>query len=47
MNTGGRVIAVTGLGTSIPDALAKANAAAEAIQWNKKNYRRDIGLDLI
>lgn len=47
VNTGGRVIAVTGLGTSIPDALAKANAAAETIQWNKKNYRKDIGLDLI
>ncbi len=47
VNTGGRVIAVTGLGSDIKDALAKANAAAETIQWNKKNYRRDIGLDLI
>lgn len=47
VNTGGRVIAVTGLGDGIKEALAKSNAAAETIQWNKKYYRRDIGLDLL
>jgi phosphoribosylamine--glycine ligase len=47
VNTGGRVIAVTSFGSDIKDALAKANVAAETIKWNKKNYRKDIGLDLI
>jgi phosphoribosylamine---glycine ligase len=47
VNTGGRVIAVTAYGKDIPDALAKSNAGAQTIQWNKKNYRKDIGLDLI
>lgn len=47
VNTGGRVIAVTGLGNDIKDALAKSNAAAKLIQWNKRYYRTDIGLDLL
>lgn len=47
VNTGGRVIAVTGFGEGIKEALAKSNAAAETIQWDKKYYRRDIGLDLL
>ena len=46
VNTGGRVIAVTGMGNNIPEALKMANAAAEKINWNKKYYRKDIGLDL-
>ena len=47
LTNGGRVIAVTGFGNSIPEALAKSNKAAEKIQWEGKNYRRDIGLDLL
>ncbi len=47
VNTGGRVIALTGLGNDIKDALAKSNAAAKQIQWNKRYYRTDIGLDLL
>lgn len=47
VNTGGRVLAVTGMGSDIRSALAKSNAAAEAITWNKKYFRRDIGLDLL
>jgi len=47
INTGGRVIACTAYGNSIPDALAKSNAAAEKITWSKKNFRKDIGLDLL
>ena len=46
LTNGGRVIAVTALGTDIFDALAKSNKAAETIQWDGKNYRTDIGFDL-
>ena len=47
VNTGGRVIACTAYGNSIPDALAKSNQAAASINWSGKNYRKDIGLDLL
>jgi phosphoribosylamine--glycine ligase len=47
VTNGGRVIAVTGFGNSIPEALEKSNKAAATIQWEGKNYRRDIGLDLM
>ncbi|GGG18106.1 phosphoribosylamine--glycine ligase [Pontibacter amylolyticus] len=46
VNNGGRVIAVTGLGDTMEEALAKANQAAEAITWTDRYYRRDIGFDL-
>jgi phosphoribosylamine--glycine ligase len=44
--TGGRVIALTGLGDNLTEALANANAAAEKITWQDRYYRRDIGFDL-
>jgi phosphoribosylamine--glycine ligase len=47
VNSGGRVIALTAFGSHIEEALAKANLAADTIQWQKKNYRKDIGLDLL
>lgn len=46
LNNGGRVIAVTGLGNTMEEALAKANKAAETITWTDRYYRRDIGFDL-
>lgn len=46
LTNGGRVIAVTGLGANMEEALAKANAAAEKINWTDRYYRRDIGFDL-
>jgi phosphoribosylamine---glycine ligase len=46
VSSGGRVIAVTALGDTLEAALAKANAAAETIQWTDRYYRRDIGFDL-
>lgn len=46
LTNGGRVIAVTGLGDNMEEALAKANAAAENINWTDRYYRRDIGFDL-
>ena len=46
VTNGGRVIALTGLGTDIFDALEKSKIAAEKVTWNKRNYRKDIGFDL-
>ena len=43
---GGRVIACTGLGIDMQEALAKSYAAAKTIDWTGKNYRSDIGFDL-
>jgi phosphoribosylamine--glycine ligase len=43
---GGRVIALTGLGDNLTEALANANAAAAKITWQDRYYRRDIGFDL-
>ncbi|ALI99720.1 phosphoribosylamine--glycine ligase [Rufibacter tibetensis] len=43
---GGRVIAVTGLGQDMEEALEKANAAAAQITWEGRNFRQDIGFDL-
>ena len=45
-NSGGRVFAVTGFGDNIQEALKATNRAAQAIQWKKKYFRKDIGLDL-
>jgi phosphoribosylamine--glycine ligase len=47
VTNGGRVMALTAFGSDIKDALKKSNAAAEKISWEKKYYRRDIGLDLL
>jgi phosphoribosylamine---glycine ligase len=46
LTSGGRVLAVTSLHTDWKQALKKANAAAEKIQFAGKYYRRDIGFDL-
>ncbi len=47
ITAGGRVIALTSLGKDIPSALRKSNRNAKAIAFEGKNYRRDIGKDLI
>jgi phosphoribosylamine--glycine ligase len=43
---GGRVIALTGLGNNLDEALDKAKTAAQNITWNGRYYRSDIGFDL-
>lgn len=43
---GGRVMAVSALGDSLPEALQGALRQAEKIEFEGKYYRRDIGRDL-
>ena len=46
VTNGGRVIAVTSLAKNSKEALEKSFANARKINFDKKYYRRDIGLDL-
>ncbi len=46
ITSGGRVMAVTSLGTNIPEALRLSLQNAERIHFKNKYYRKDIGLDL-
>ncbi len=47
LTSGGRVIAATSYGESIADALAKSYEAINAINFDGKYFRRDIGRDLM
>ncbi len=47
VTNGGRVLAVTALGNSLEGAVNKSQKAAAKIQFEKKYYRKDIGVDLI
>ena len=47
LTNGGRVFAITSLATSIEDAREKVYTEIKKIQFNKMNYRSDIGLDVI
>ena len=47
VTNGGRVLAITSFGRDIEDATTKAFANAELIEFEGKNYRKDIGLDLL
>ena len=40
---GGRVLAVTAAAATVAEAAAKSRAAAEAINFEGKQFRRDIG----
>jgi phosphoribosylamine--glycine ligase len=44
---GGRVLAISGKGNTLPEAREKAYAAASRIRWEGQYFRRDIGLDLL
>jgi len=46
VTNGGRVIAITSYGNTMVDALALSNKNAEVIDFEGKNYRKDIGFDL-
>jgi len=47
LTNGGRVVAVTKLANSLEEAREKTYKAIERIQFTGKNYRKDIGNDLI
>lgn len=47
VNQGGRVIAVTGFGKELGEAVRNAFTAVEKISWEKAYYRRDIGQDIL
>lgn len=47
ITNGGRVMAITCFGNSIEEALKKSYKNIEKIKFDKMNYRKDIGFDLI
>jgi len=47
VTNGGRVIAVTSLAGSIKEALELSYKSIDEIHFNKMNYRKDIGFDLV
>lgn len=47
VTSGGRVIAASSLGDSIPDALARSYASTDKVNFDGKYFRRDIGRDLM
>jgi phosphoribosylamine--glycine ligase len=47
INSGGRVFAVTGMGTNLEEALAAAYETIDKVSWQKAYYRRDIGQDIL
>ena len=47
LTSGGRVIAASSYGDSIPDALERSFRSAKAINFDGKYMRRDIGRDLL
>lgn len=44
---GGRVIAVTSLGSDIPSALDRSRKLANEVHFEGKFHRTDIGMDLM
>jgi phosphoribosylamine--glycine ligase len=47
LTSGGRVLAITAQANSLENAIRKSQEAARLVQFEGKQYRRDIGLDLI
>ncbi|MEA3546992.1 MAG: phosphoribosylamine--glycine ligase [Thermodesulfobacteriota bacterium] len=43
VNVGGRVLGITALGDTLPEAIAAAYATVEMIHWKDCYFRRDIG----
>ncbi len=46
VTNGGRVIAMTGLGKNLGEALRKTYIGGKEVNWEGKNFRKDIGFDL-
>ena len=47
LTNGGRVLALTAQANSLENAIRKSQEAARTVQFDGKQYRKDIGLDLI
>ena len=47
VTSGGRVMAITSFGDSIQEALDKSYESISKISFDKMNYRKDIGFDLV
>lgn len=47
LTNGGRVMALTALAKTLPEAIEKSQKAAECISFENKYFRRDIGKDLL
>lgn len=47
LTNGGRVLALTAQANSLENAVRKSQEAARTVQFTGKQYRKDIGLDLI
>jgi len=47
VTNGGRVMAVTSFGNTIEEALEKSYRSIDKIHFEKMNYRKDIGFDVI
>ena len=47
VTNGGRVLAVTSLADSIQEALGQSYKTIDSIHFEKMNYRKDIGFDLV
>lgn len=47
VTNGGRVLAITGKGKSIEEALRNAYSRVSQISWNNVNFRKDIGQDIL
>ena len=47
ITSGGRVMALTGTSNTLEKAIQKSQKAAQTIQFEGKNFRRDIGLDVL
>lgn len=47
VTNGGRVMAITSFGNSINEALEKSYNSIDKIHFDKMNYRKDIGFDLV
>ena len=47
LSNGGRVMAITSLGSSLKDALTQSLSDAEKISYENKYYRKDIGFEFL
>ncbi len=47
ITSGGRVMAITSFGDTIEEALEKSYKSIDQIHFEKMNYRKDIGFDLV